>query len=56
MSNGNIVVTGLVGSGINFAVLIFSSDLERNLRGLSLLVGITVGLVTLYKLMRKRQD
>jgi hypothetical protein len=56
MTNGEIVLRGAIGSGASLGAAIFTPDMESNLRGVSLCVGIVVGLVTIWKLMRKAKN
>jgi hypothetical protein len=53
MTNGQIVTHGVIGSTASLGAVVFSPDMEANLRGVSLCVGILVGVVTIWKLITK---
>jgi hypothetical protein len=53
MSNGEIVTRGLFGSSVSLGAAFFTPDMEANLRGISICVGILVGVVTIWKLITK---
>jgi len=55
MTNGEIVIKGAVGTGAGIGAFLLSPAFEAALRVTSLSVGIAVGLVTLWTLLRKNK-
>ena len=56
MSNGEIVTKGTVGAGASIAAWWVShvQDVNATLQTLSLILGVTIGIVSLVKLLRKK--
>ena len=55
MTNGEIVFKGTAGTAAGLGAFFMSPAFEHTLRVASLSVGIAVGLVTLWTLLRKNQ-
>jgi len=56
MTNGEIITRGTFGASVSLSAAIFSPELESTLRVVSLFVGITVGLLTCWRLIQKRTN
>lgn len=56
MTNGEIVVKGVVGTSAGIGAFLLSPAFEAALRVTSLTVGIAVGLVSLWTLLRKNRN
>lgn len=58
MTNGEIVTTGSVGMFASFGAWLFSKAAEITplLQDISLIVGITLGVLSIIKLTKKKND